>query len=282
MQRSHLLSRSCSLIGSLLIAFLINANLTIAQQSTTYYCISYYKAVPGKEGELHDMIKNVDAGAQEARIKKGVISGWYWYKLLSPAGSSTDYDYMAVTIIDRYKELFESSYTFDSAMKKTFTGKDARFFSDYYSRLNGTRNLVKEEIYAGLALADSSSKNGFQSRYIISDFMQPKPGKFGEYLKMEIDTFRIIHKERIKLGDISQWGCFYLQLPYDTRTGYSLLCFNFYNDINAIINAKYAEALKNTFPSVDLNRLFQAASSMRDNPRADLWRLEVFAPPSKR
>ena len=82
----------------------------------------------------------------------------------------------------------------------------------------------------------------------MSDFMQPKPGKFGDYIKMETDTFRVIHKERIKLRDISQWGCFSLMLPYDTKTGYSFLCFNFYNDLDAMTTSKYVEALKNTFP----------------------------------
>lgn len=142
--------------------------------------------------------------------------------------------------------------------------------------------LIKEEIYTGITLADSSSKDGFQSKYIVSDFMQPKPDKFGEYLKMETDTFRIIHRERIKLGDISQWGCFGLMLPYDTKIGYSFLCLNFYTDLDSMMSSKYVEALKNTFPTVDLGRLFQASAALRDNPRADFWQLVAHAAPTKR
>jgi len=112
--------------------------------------------------------------------------------------------------------------------------------------------------------------------------MQPTPGKFGEYLKMETDTFRIIHKERIKLGDISQWGCFAIMLPYDTRTGYSVLCFNFYNDLDAMTTSKYVEALRNTFPTVDLSRLFQSSAALRDNPKADFWELISFATSANR
>jgi len=243
--------------------------MTSAQQSPTYYRISYYKVIPGKEEKLHSLVRDVDAKVQQARINTSAISGWYFYELLSPSGSSTDYDYMAITIINRYKSIFDPSYTFDSALKKTFPKNDAKFFDDYYSQSNGMMKLIKEEVYTGIALADSSSKDGFQSKYIVSDFMQPKPDKFGEYLKMETDTFRIIHRERIKLGDISQWGCFGLMLPYDTKTGYSFLCLNFYNDLDAMISSKYLEALKNTFPTEDLGRLFQSSSALRDNPRAD-------------
>ena len=253
-----------------------------SQQPTTYYRISYYKAVPGKEEVLNTMITNVDAKVQQARINGGDISGWYAYKLLSPSGTSTDYDYMTVTINNRFKHVFEPTYTFDSALKKTYSSKGPQFLRDYHTRLNEARKLIKEEIYAGVALADSSAKDGFQSKYIVSDFMQPKPEKFGDYMKAEVDTFRIIHRERIKMGgDISQWACFYKILPYDTKIGYSVLTFNFYNDIDATTSAKYAEAMKNTFPTVDLNRLFQSVSALRDNPRADFWQLLSYAAPGK-
>lgn len=269
------------LIRALLLTCMIYPNITSAQRPPTFYRISYYKVVPGKEDELLGLMRNVEARVQQARIDGKAISGWYFYKLLSPAGSSAEYDHMMVTIIKRYKDVFDSPYSFDSALKKTFSKKDAKFLTDYYARLNETSKLIKEELYTGVALADSSSKDGFQSRYIVSDFMQPKPDKFGEYIKTEVDTFRVIHRERIKLGDISQWGCFALMLPYDTKTGYSFLCFNFYNDLDAMMSAKYLEALKATFPTVDLNRLFQSAAALRDNPKADFWQLVSYASPVK-
>ena len=238
--------------------------------------------MPGKEEVLQSMMTNVDARVQQTRIIGGAVLGWYTYKLLSPAGTSTDYDYMTITIVNRYKQIFEPTYSFDSAWKKTFPKKDAQYLINYHSRMNEACKLVKEEIYAGIALADSSSTDGFQSKYIISDFMQPKPEKFGEYMKAEVDTFRIIHRERIRMGgDISQWACFSLMLPYDTKTGYSILTFNFYNDLDAITTSKYLEALKTTFPTADLSRLFQSVASMRDNPRADLWQLVSYASPAK-
>jgi len=269
--------RSIQIFRALFLTAIIFPTVTSAQRPTTYYCISYYKVAPGKEDELYKMIMNVDARVQQARINANTMSGWYFYKLLSPAGSSAEYDYMSVTVIDRFKYIFDSPYPFDSALKKTFSKKDKQFFTDYHARSNEIKKLIKEEVYAGVALADSSSKDGFQSEYIVSDFMQPKPGKFGDYFKMETDTFRIIHKERIKLGDISQWGCFTLVMPYDTKIGYSALCFNFYHDLDAMTTAKYAEAIKNTFPTVDLGRLFQSSSALRDNPRADMWQLVSYA-----
>ncbi len=46
--------------------------------------------------------------------------------------------------------------------------------------------------------------------------------------------------------------------------------------------AKYAEGLKNTFPNVALSDLFQSAAAARDNPRAEILRLLLYALPAKR
>jgi len=61
-------------IGVLLLICTICAHLTFAQQQQTYYRISYYKAVPGTEQELHSMMTSVDSRVQQARIDGKAIS----------------------------------------------------------------------------------------------------------------------------------------------------------------------------------------------------------------
>lgn len=213
----------------------------------------------------------------------GAISSWFLYTILSPIGNSAEYDYVEITTTNSFKNSFESPYTFDSAMKKTFPGRDSKFFADYYSRQNEHGDWLSRKIYAGIAVADSSFPGGSQLKYIVIDFMQPKPGMGAQYFKTETDTFRLIHKERVKLDDISQWAFLQLAFPFDTKTGYSYLALNYYKDLDRMFgNAKYGEGLKNTFPTVALSDLFQSAVAARDNPRAELLRLVLYALPAKK
>ncbi|HET9435160.1 MAG TPA: hypothetical protein VFO37_15450 [Chitinophagaceae bacterium] len=270
------------IITGLLLTCMMCTQMSFAQQQQTYYCFSYYKILPGKEHELRKLIETVDAKVQQNRVNSRAISSWYLYELFSPIGSSAEYDYVVITTTNRFKKSFESNYAFDSALKKTFPGKDAKFFADYYSRKNETWRLVKQEVYAGIAVADSSFPGGSQLKYIVVDFMQPKPGMGAQYFKTETDTFRLIHKKRVKLDDISQWAFLQLAFPYDTKTGYSYLALNFYKDLDRMFgNAKYEEGLKATFPNVALSDLFQSAVAARDNPRAELLRLVLYALPAK-
>jgi hypothetical protein len=262
---------------------MIYPSMTLAQQQQTFHCISYYKISAGKEHELRTIMNAVDSRVQQERVNNGAIGSWYLYEVLNPTGSNAEYDYVMITTASSFKNTIETSYTFDSAFKKIFAGKDAKFFVDYYSRLSEGRKLVKQEIYAGLAVADSSLPGGSQLKYIVTDFMQPKPGMGGQYVKTEIDTFRLIHRERIKLDDISQWAFLQLALPFDTKIGYSYLALNFYKDLDRMFgNAKYEEGLKKTFPNVSLTDLFQSAAAARDNPRAEILRLVLYAIPPKR
>ena len=265
----------------LLLTCIVCPNITSAQQS--FYCFSYYKMIAGKEHELLSMMKTVDAKVQQERVNKGAISSWYLYEVLNPIGSSAEYDHVIITTTNSFQHTLETRYTFDSAFKKTFARKEANFFTDYYSGQIGSWKLVKQEIYAGLAVADSSFPSGSQLKYIVTDFMQPKPGMGAQYYKTEVDTFRVIHKERVKLDDISQWAFLQLAFPFDAKIGYSYLALNFYKDLDRMFAvAKYAEGLKATFPNVSLSDLFQSAAAARDNPRAEILRLVLFAAPAKR
>jgi hypothetical protein len=270
------------IISGLLWICMIYSGTTYAQQQT-FYSFSYYKILPGKEHELRRTMGAVDSRVQQNRVNSGAVSSWYLYEVLNPAGSSAEYDYVMITTANSFKNTFETPYTFDSAFKKTFPGKDAKFFADYYSRQTEAWKLVKQEIYAGLAVADSSFPGGFQLKYIVTDFMQPKPGVGAQYVKTEIDTFRLIHRERVKLDDISQWAFLQLAFPFDTKIGYSYLALNFYKDLDRMFGvAKYGEGLKNTFPNVALNDLFESAAATRDNSRAEILRLLLYALPVRR
>src|SRR4030095_3605157 len=155
-------------IGGLLVASMVYPNMTSAQQQQIFYCVSYYKISPGKERELQNTMTTVDSKVQQERVNKGAISSWYLYEVLSPIGSSAEYDYVMITTSNSFKNTFETLYTFDNAFKKIFARKDAKFFADYNSRLAGTWKLVKQEIYAGLAVADSSLPSGSQLKYIVT------------------------------------------------------------------------------------------------------------------
>jgi hypothetical protein len=253
---------------------------TFSQQQS-FHCFSYYKVLPGKAKEVRSMLETVDYRVQQERANSGAISAWYLFEMLSPTGASAEYDFIVVATTKRYREIYETPYSFDSAFKKVFRGKDSKFFADYYSKLAGSFRLVREEIYAGVAAADSSTPGEFQFKYLVADYMQPKPEKFGQYYKMEVDTFRLIHKERIKLGAISQWAFLQLILPFDMKTGYSYMALNFYKDIDMMMQAKYEEGVKKAFPTVAINDLFQSASAMRDNPKADMSRLVLYALPKR-
>ena len=271
------------IITGLLLTCMACPHMSLAQPQQTYYCFSYYKILPGKEQELNKILETVDAKVQQNRVNSGAISSWYLYEVFSPVGNSAEYDYVEIATTNSFKNSFESPYTFDNALKKTFPGKDSKFFADYYYRQNQTWRLVKQEVYAGIAVADSSFPVGSQLKYIVIDFMQPKPGMGAQYFKTETDTFRLIHKERVKLDDISQWAFLQLAFPFDAKTGYSYLALNFYKDLDRMFgNAKYAEGLKATFPNMALNDLFQSASAARDNPRAELLRLVLYALPVRR
>ena len=125
-----------------------------------------------------------------------------------------------------------------------------------------------------LSVAMQETKpNGEYSEYVTVDFMNPKTGKVLSYMSMEMDTVKNIHNERIKLGSLDYWDFMQMIFPYDVKKGYLFLAMNHIGNFDQMLNARYAEALKNVYPALNISELFQRIDELRDNPKGELWRL---------
>jgi hypothetical protein len=266
------------------ISLLLLPGPVCAQQNPTLYSnVYFFKVNPGKGDLFMSLMKEVNSKIQEERCKSGHWAGWYLYRVVMPAGSASEYDYAAVSLTTKFKNLFDDPYPFDSALHKAFAGKDEKFFTDFYQKSTEARTIVKRQIYSAISFADSSKlQTGGPYKYLELAFMKSKPGKTNEYIKKEVDTFRLIHKERIQMKAMSQWGFYSLELPYNMNNAYDFVCANFYDDIDMLMDGKYPEALKKVFPKVKMDNLFNTVSKSRDMVMSELWKLELYQLPGNK
>lgn len=266
------------------IILLMQPKVMVAQANPTLYSsVYFFKVNPGKGDQFMNLMKDVNSKVQEERCKSGNLAGWYLYRVLMPAGSQSEYDYAAVSIVTKFKNLFEDPYPFDSALHKVFAGKDEKFFTDFYEKSTEARTIVKRQIYSAISFADSSKlQNADPYKYIELAFMKSKPGKTNDYVKKEVDTFRLIHKERIQMKALSQWGFYSLDLPYNMSNAYDFVCANFYDDIDMMVDGKYPAALKKVFPKVKIDNLFNSISKSRDMVMSEIWKLALYQQPANK
>src|SRR5437660_579882 len=78
------------------------------------------------------------------------------------------------------------------------------------------------------------------SVYVIN-FMKANPAKVQEYLKLEQETWKPVHQERIRAGQMRSWALYNVQYPYGTSLEYDFVTIDTYasladaeRDISAI------------------------------------------------
>jgi len=101
---------------------------------------------------------------------------------------------------------------------------------------------------AGAFLAGSLSSAAFTqaqqpqrpSVYVVN-FMKANPAKVQEYLKLEQETWKPVHQERIRAGQMRSWALYNVQYPYGTSLEYDFVTIDTYasladaeRDISAI------------------------------------------------
>src|SRR6185295_2351325 len=130
---------------------------------------------------------------------------------------------------------------------------------------------------AGAFLAGSLSSAAFTqaqqpqrpSVYLVN-FMKANPAKVEEYLKLERETWKPVHQERIRAGQMRSWALYGVQYPYGTSLGYDFVTIDTYAslaDAERDISALFAKVHPST-PLADIGSRTEAARSL---VRGEVW-----------
>ncbi len=107
--------------------------------------------------------------------------------------------------------------------------------------------------------------------YYIIDYMKVKPGMMDDYLEVE-KTWKVIHKERIRQGKITQWDLFRVRFPSGTNTEYDFLTINTVKGWKGVDDSYSGleEAFKGLNDAQQV--IIDKTEATRDLVRTEVWR----------
>jgi len=257
-----------------LIAFSMSFSLRgfaqAAGDKPVYFSVTYLKVLPGKDGKYQDLVKKYGHKLNQYFLKEGAILGWYLHEVIVPSGSAREYDYAAVNVSTNFPELLDDTISIAGVIKKVFPGTTNKMVDSIFAQYGQARTVVKREIYTGVSQLNMDAPT---TKYVTLAFMKPTPGKEADYVKMEKEVWLPIHKARMELGVIKDWGLYEKILPYDTRSDFNYVTTEFYDDLNSVVNSKYIEAFSKAWPGQDANKIGQNAEDLRKMVRSEIWKV---------
>lgn len=268
-------------LAGYLTLLLITGSFTTSFAQTTppkpiYVSYSYIKTLPGKFDAYDSLLRNYSKKIMDQEIKDANYYQWAAYEVLMPTGDEAGYNVVVVSVTDKIDMLLDPPGKAKDVFAKNFPNMDEASRSAVMSNYAANRSIVKREIYT---VVSSTGTDGpptkKPSKYVQVDYMTPVSGKQADYVKMETETFKPVHLQRIKLGALMGWVMLEKVLPGDTNDPAPYVTVNFYDNFDGMMNGKYDEAVKKAHPSTDANKLFTQVGTVKKAQRVEVWKLMV-------
>ncbi len=258
----------------LLAAFLMSSFILISQDTQqTFFIVETMKSTPGKTDEYVKAEREVWKRIHQERVKQGLITGWNFYAVRSPSGSSAPYDYVTVTLVNGWDKLENPWGNMLAA------GAEKLLTKEQLAVANGTgklRDLTNSTLFYGADFVAADPKATTPAKYQVINYMKVKEGMWDEYMNMETQLIKPIHVEMMKTGGRSAWGL-YGRAFGGTNHPYDFVTADFYNkwsDMNA--PGDYSKTLEKVNPKMSMSYLEKRITETRNLVNSEVWELIDF------
>lgn len=160
--------------------------------------------------------------------EQGAIEGWALERIVSPAGSSNDYNYVTRK---RFKDVNQlAAYQDNPYMPENWKSLLTEKEIELVNRTNKIRTWVKSEVWSTEERILSEDVDDSQI-VVVNHFSIPANKMRSDHMKMERDLWMPVHKKRIKDGSMMGWLLLQRELPIGTDHGASVATVDVYKDM---------------------------------------------------
>jgi hypothetical protein len=221
------------------------------------------------ENEYLQLENEVWKKMQTARIEAGVLDAWYLYRVISPAGTKTEYNF--VTILE-----------YETAEK--LSGHFESYGVDYTSLLSAEeiafalktpeiRDLVYEEVWRSVDLMmkdDSPDMYKFQ----VFNAMSLKPGVIeDDYRELETRYWKPMHEVRMKSNRQHGWGLFSMRIPGGTERAYHWATIDYFDRFIDIMQDEGNNNMIKIYGKKEADKITEQTLAARDLLRSEIREL---------
>lgn len=243
--------------------FIFYSTLISAQNnSESYFIVQYFKVEPAKDSEFFDLETTVWMKMHKARIKSNLLDGYFLFRVISPKGSKTEYNYVVVLEYDTAEKLAGHFEAYGVNYTEILDDQEIALAL----RSPEIKDQVYEEVWKTVdIIMNPATDHPF--RFQVFNAMKLKDDVQGdEYQNIEVNYWKPWHQHRIKNNQLHGWGLYNMIIPGGTEREYQWATVDYFdkfidimsNDDNAfakIHGAKNADKyLEETLSKRDLLR----------------------------
>lgn len=249
------------------------ASIVVAQNNIPdqYKKTDYLRIEEGNIDEFLNHSEQVLKPRYQELVDSGVITSWALYHVRFPGGEKSNYHFISITKATDIDTLLNAFNNLQSPIYvPTNTGEQGQ-------KLASMCTLIKSELWKIENVLPMGGENTAPSKYMTMDYMEVAPGKNPDYLMLEDEIAKPIHKQRIDKNAMAGWEVYSLISPGGSDYGYNFSTANFFNNASDIEFGFTNEVINQTMgKNANISELFNTIYATRDRVKVELWKLHLY------
>jgi hypothetical protein len=121
--------------------------------------------------------------------------------------------------------------------------------------------------------ADQAPSAANQPKFMVVEFMKVAPGKMGDWVKLERETWKPIHELRVKEAAIVSWASIAQVIPGDESDGPLAAAVTTFRGWPDPTKDNYEALIKKVHPQTPPGTIFTQAEDARKIVRQEIWQV---------
>ena len=202
-----------------------------------------------------------------AKKAEGTMDNWSLMYVMSPSGSSNEYDYIARNGLKGEAQLahyYEGNY-----MPKNWMSLLTPEEVSLVNRTDEIRTIVKTEIWS--TVDQSMSDDWSKAKILVYNYFTSPEGKsIADHVKAEKTIWKPIHEARIKDNKMEGWVLAQLEFPFGASMPYNTATIDIYNDMGQMLAPWFEDYFKKVHPGKDADKLVQETTAVTTLTKGEL------------
>ncbi len=239
-----------------------------------YAVFEYMKIEPGKAADYRKVEQEIWLPIHRERVKAKLIRSWALWGVRYPGGTSREYDVVAITLYDNFKDL-ENSYP-----AEVFTKAHPKLSRDEIgAQTSAARKMIRTEVLSILELArpgpeDARSQPAAApAKYARFDFKKVEFGKGNHYVRNERKYYQPLWQEHVNQGLLRGWAVCGVSFPGGSEREYGFLTVQLYDKFEQLERPSTANIWAKVHPTVNGDKISAEMSAISRTVRSEVLTL---------
>jgi hypothetical protein len=243
------------------------------QEPPKYALLEYMKIEPGKAADHRKLVQEIWAPIHRERVRAKLIRSWALWGVLYPGGTSREYDLVAITLYNNFKDL-ENSYP-----AEVFTRVHPKLSRDEIgARTTAARKMVRTEVATILDSAvpgpeDARAQAAAPAKYARLDYKKVEFGKGNDYVRNERRYYKPFWQEHVNQGLLRAWAALGVRFPGGSEREYGFITIQLYDKFEHLERPSAAPIWTKVHPTVKSEDLTAQMNAISRTARSEVLTL---------